>query len=115
MEQHAQKAPRGGQVAHPNGFYTVEIMRMLCNFFLHTWANWCIILASQIINSGRIANGPAQKRIYTDRAAGGYRNHCFIDVDINAGLAKGQEAGTGHDLPEQSQTNRHGGRTLRRR
>jgi len=48
-----------------------------------------IIETSQIIIRGRIAYDPAEKRIYADRAAGGYRDHCFIAVDIDAGIAEG--------------------------
>jgi len=71
----------------------------LAKFFLHTQAIWSIIEISQIIISGRIAYGPAEKRIYVNRAAGGYRNYCTAYGDIDAGIAEGQKTGTSHNLP----------------
>jgi hypothetical protein len=56
------------------------------------------MIVLQFITRGRIAYEPAKKRIYVNRAAGGYRHYCAAYGDIDAGIAKGQEAGTGRNL-----------------
>jgi len=55
-------------------------------------------IVSQFIISGRIAYGPAEKRIYADRAAGSYSDHYASYGDIDAGIAAGQETGTSDNL-----------------
>ena len=53
----------------------------------------------QFITRGKSSYEPAKKRIYVNRAAGGYRHYCAAHGDIDAGIAKGQEASQGSDMP----------------